>query len=122
MNRHILTFFSLLLLAKQSAFAGEQPIDFNRDIRPILSNACFRCHGPDPDERKGGSKESGGLRLNVRDDALADLGGYAAIVPGQHSASAQMKAALRSCLPASASSTFRMARLKSLSGPAQRAE
>jgi mono/diheme cytochrome c family protein len=54
-------------------------VDFNRDIRPILSNQCAKCHGPDPAERKGGTV---GLRLDVREDALADLGGYAAIVPG----------------------------------------
>ncbi|MEZ5323752.1 MAG: DUF1553 domain-containing protein [Verrucomicrobiales bacterium] len=87
MSRPILTFLSLLLLTKQSASAGERPIDFNSDIRPILSNACFRCHGPDPEKRKGGTSDSGGLRLDVRDAALADLGGYAAIVPGKHSAS-----------------------------------
>ena len=28
-------------------------IDFNRDIRPILSNKCYQCHGPDENERKG---------------------------------------------------------------------
>ena len=91
MSRPILTFLSLLLLAKQSASAGEKPIDFNSDIRPILSNACFRCHGPDPEKRKGGTSDSGGLRLDVRDAALADLGGYAAIVPGKHSASELIK-------------------------------
>ncbi|MDA0812102.1 MAG: hypothetical protein O3C21_06915, partial [Verrucomicrobia bacterium] len=91
MSRYLFTLFSLLALAKQTVSAGEQPIDFNRDIRPILSNACFRCHGPDPSERKGGSKESGGLRLDVRDAALADLGGYTAIVPGQHSMSELIK-------------------------------
>lgn len=53
-------------------------VDFNRDIRPILSNQCAKCHGPDEKERKGGTD---GLRLDVRDDAIADLGGYAAIVP-----------------------------------------
>jgi hypothetical protein len=54
-------------------------VDFNRDIRTILSNQCAKCHGPDAKERKGGTD---GLRLDVRDDAVADLGGYAAIVPG----------------------------------------
>src|SRR5438105_3166299 len=60
-------------------------VDFNRNIRPILSNTCAKCHGPDPKERKGGTD---GLRLDVRADAIADLGGYAAIVPGQPAKSA----------------------------------
>jgi len=60
-------------------------IDFNRDIRPILSNNCIQCHGPDEAERKGGTD---GLRLDVRDGALADLGGYAAIVAGDPDKSA----------------------------------
>ncbi|MGK0184496.1 MAG: hypothetical protein ACI9R3_000268 [Verrucomicrobiales bacterium] len=71
--------------------AGEEPIDFNRDIRPILSNACFRCHGPDAEERKGGTRDSGGLRLDAQDAAMSDLGGYAAIVPGNHSVSEMIK-------------------------------
>lgn len=58
-----------------------EPIDFNRDIRPILSNQCFKCHGPDPKERKGGID---GLRLDTREGALADLGsGAGAVVPGK---------------------------------------
>lgn len=63
-----------------SARAAE-PVEFNRDIRPILSNACFKCHGPDPAERQGGGE--GGLRLDDETGALADLGGYAAVVRGQ---------------------------------------
>ena len=47
-------------------------IEFNRDVRPILSNNCFRCHGPDPSHRKGK------LRLDVREAALA----REAFVPG----------------------------------------
>ena len=54
--------------------AGE--IDFNRDIRPLLSDRCFKCHGPDAKNQKSE------FRLNTRESALADLDGYAGIVPG----------------------------------------
>ncbi len=71
------------------AIAGDEEsgasIDFNRDVRPILADSCFRCHGPDEKKRKGGGK--GGLRLDVREQAIIDLGGYAAIVPGAPDAS-----------------------------------
>src|SRR5437773_1806804 len=79
---------SLCLCLARQLFAVElaaPKIDFNHDIRPILSNQCAKCHGPDPKERKGGTD---GLRLDVRDDAIADLGGYAAIVPGHPEKSA----------------------------------
>ena len=58
-------------------------IDFNRDVRPILSENCFRCHGPDEDARKGGSRKTGRLRLDTPDGARMDLGDYAALVPGK---------------------------------------
>lgn len=67
---------------------AETPIDFNRQIKPILSNTCFRCHGPDVDERKGGTD---GLRLDLVEGATADLGGYAAVVPGKPEASEVIK-------------------------------
>jgi hypothetical protein len=64
-----------------STVSAAESIDFNRDIRPILSNQCFKCHGPDPKERKGGID---GLRLDTLEGAIADLGsGTGAIVPGK---------------------------------------
>src|SRR5262245_39478441 len=89
MRRLLVSLLSLLCLCPLGrGYAAEPPtakIDFNREIRPILSNQCSKCHGPDEKERKGGTD---GLRLDIREDAARDLGGYAAIVPGKPQKSA----------------------------------
>ena len=56
-------------------------VDFNTQIRPLISNNCLTCHGPDEDER------AAGLRLDTEDGSRLDLGGYAAIAPGNPDAS-----------------------------------
>jgi len=67
------------------ASAADAPPSFTRDIKGILSNRCARCHGPDPTSRHGGG--DGGLRLDTFEGATADLGGHAALVPGNPAAS-----------------------------------
>ena len=77
---------SLLFLPLATAFAASAApahasdggVRFNRDIRPIFSETCFACHGPDASARKAR------LRLDVRDEALKPAkSGETPIVPGQ---------------------------------------
>jgi hypothetical protein len=71
------------------AAAAGKPLSFNRDIRPLLSNTCFQCHGPDEKKREGG------LRLDEREAAIAvQESGRAAIVPGRPDESELMRRVL----------------------------
>lgn len=66
-----------IVLAAVAATASAEPIEFNRDIRPILSNNCFVCHGPDNNLRKAD------LRLDSDKGLDDDRGGYRILVPGK---------------------------------------
>src|SRR5690242_21936120 len=65
---------AMIAAVAPSALAADGPrkLTYNRDIRPILSDNCFACHGPDKNKRKAK------LRLDIRDEALAKE----AFVPG----------------------------------------
>ncbi len=69
------------MLFLSAGFAGllsaAKPVDFAREIRPLLSDNCFGCHGPDAGTRMAG------LRLDRKEDALAARRRGAAIVPGK---------------------------------------
>ncbi len=90
--RKILLFISLtialsaaIIQSCNTAASGDSPtsaglISYNFDIRPILSDKCFACHGPDA------NKQEGGLRLDIAEnayEALRDNPGMHAIVPGK---------------------------------------
>ena len=87
--KYITLFVAILLVAgltsgvlyfnNHSKIHKESEISYNRDIRPILSDKCFACHGPDANKRKAG------LRLDQQAGAYAELmknKGHFAIVPG----------------------------------------
>ena len=69
---------SLLVLALAALpQSAQEPVSFRDEVLPILSDRCFACHGPDAAARESD------LRLDLQEPAFADLGGYAAIVPGE---------------------------------------
>lgn len=78
-----ITVVLLILMGFSAVPARSATIDYNRDIKPILSDKCYACHGPDREERQGGDPDQGGLHFETQQSALADLGGYFAIVPGE---------------------------------------
>ena len=70
--------FSIALaLAAAPTLHATEKVSFNRDIRPILSDKCFHCHGPDAKTREAD------LRLDTREGLLSEIDDIFPVVPGQ---------------------------------------
>lgn len=73
----ICVFVAVAIVSRSPAIADEAPIDFGKQIRPLLSENCFHCHGPDEKTREAG------LRLDTHEGLLADVeSGGKAVAPG----------------------------------------
>ena len=73
--------FAVVALSGDDDAFGVADVEFNRDIRPILSDRCYQCHGPD------GAKRKANLRLDQESSAKSDRDGRRAIAPGDLDAS-----------------------------------
>ena len=76
-----ITALACVVFCCPTSAAPPRTIQYNRDVRPILADKCFRCHGPDKAARQAD------MRLDKQKDATADRGGYRVISPGKSAAS-----------------------------------
>ena len=79
--RRLLTLLTLLAPLVSTAGRAATPVNFNREILPILSDACFHCHGPDAATREAK------LRLDERDGLFRTRDGVTVVKPGDARAS-----------------------------------
>ncbi len=87
-----IAFLLVIGLFAACALKAAEPLRYNRDIRPILSDNCFACHGPDQSEA-----QDSGLRLDIREEAIEPAeSGDTAIVPGKPEKSGLLVAHIQS--------------------------
>ncbi len=72
-----------ILIPPALALGGEPVVEFARDVRPILSDYCYKCHGPDSQARKSD------LRLDQREALIKEVDGHRAVVP-EHSEQSEL--------------------------------
>ncbi|HEY2158479.1 MAG TPA: DUF1549 domain-containing protein, partial [Isosphaeraceae bacterium] len=76
-HRMASSFVAIAALACLAADAPPRRLDFDRDVRPVLAEHCFPCHGPDAGKRKAN------FRLDTKQGAFAERDGRSPIIPGK---------------------------------------
>lgn len=80
-KRQVVGLLWLVCVASGGAWAAQRPVEYDRDVLPVLSDNCYKCHGPDSETRKAG------LRLDTKEGAFRTQDGKTVIVARQPAAS-----------------------------------